>query len=79
VNRKGCLCPYQKGTHGHMNTKLNISYCYTDHHLLRANIRIHLKCRKKIVETSRSKLDYEKIEQRKCGSGISGGATKTSK
>jgi endonuclease/exonuclease/phosphatase family metal-dependent hydrolase len=33
----------------------------TDHHLLRAKVRIHLKCRKKIAETGRLKLDYEKL------------------
>ena len=33
----------------------------TDHHLLRAKVRIRLKCRKKTAETDRLKLDYEKL------------------
>ena len=33
----------------------------TDHHLLRAKVRIHLKYRKKPAETGRLKLDYEKL------------------
>ncbi|CAF2235543.1 unnamed protein product [Rotaria magnacalcarata] len=37
----------------------------TDHHLLRAKVRIHLKCHKKTTETGRLKLDYEKLNNEK--------------
>lgn len=37
----------------------------TDHHLLRAKIRIHLKCRKKKAETNQLKLDYGKLNNEK--------------
>ncbi|CAF4311483.1 unnamed protein product [Rotaria sp. Silwood2] len=37
----------------------------TDHHLLRAKVRIHLKCRKKTTETGRLRLDYEKLNNEK--------------
>ncbi|CAF1202531.1 unnamed protein product [Rotaria magnacalcarata] len=36
-----------------------------DHHLLRAKVRLHLKCRKKTTETGRLKLDYEKLNNEK--------------
>ncbi|CAF4394209.1 unnamed protein product, partial [Rotaria magnacalcarata] len=37
----------------------------TDHHLLRAKVCLHLKCRKKTTETGRLKLDYEKLNNEK--------------
>ncbi|CAF4980960.1 unnamed protein product, partial [Rotaria magnacalcarata] len=36
-----------------------------DYHLLRAKVRLHLKCCKKTTETGRLKLDYEKLNNEK--------------
>jgi hypothetical protein len=42
----------------------------TDHHLLRAKVRVHLKCRKKKAKTGRLKLDYEKLNDEKVLAGF---------